>query len=215
LGIHMFTIRREQGRLNQLAPIMKLIAANNPQSSAWQPGLALIYSTLGMREESWGIFDALAVDRFAMLPQDSLWVATLTYLSETCAYLGDADRAATLYQLLLPYDGRAVVVGGATACYGAAARYLGMLAATMSNWETAERHFLGAIDLDASMEAWPWLGHSRYEYSAMLLRRGRAGDRQRAAALLDESLDAAQDMGMAYLAERVADLQARYGLISS
>jgi ubiquinone/menaquinone biosynthesis C-methylase UbiE len=39
-----------------------------------------------------------------------------------CAFLGDVDRAATLYELLLPYDGRTVVVGGATACYGAAAR---------------------------------------------------------------------------------------------
>jgi transcriptional regulator with XRE-family HTH domain/tetratricopeptide (TPR) repeat protein len=214
-GIHMFTIRREQGRLNEVLPIVKLVVANNPESAAWRPGLALIFSNLGLREECQEIFDNLAVDEFAFLPQDSLWVTTLAYLSQVCAFLGDEDRARTLYGLLLPYDGRTVVVGGATACYGAAARYLGMLAVTMSDWESAEQHFREAIELDARTRAWPWLAHSQFEYANMLLVTNRSQDRERANALLEKSLHAAKDMGMTHLATKIADLQARYELVPS
>jgi tetratricopeptide (TPR) repeat protein len=214
-GIHMFTIRREQGRLDEVAPIVKFVVANNPESSAWRPGLALIFSNLGLREKCQEVFDNLAVDEFAFLPQDSLWVTTLAYLSEVCAFLGDVDRANALYELLLPYDGRSVVVGGATACYGAAARYLGMLAMTMSDWETAERHFQEAIELDARTRAWPWLAHSQFEYANMLLAANRVQDHRRANALLDKSLRAAKDMGMSSLATKITDLQTRYELVSS
>lgn len=215
LGIHMFTIRREQGRLEEIAPLVEYYVAHQPASTSWRPGLALIYRALDQREACRAVFEDLASEGFRLLPQDSLWVAMLAYLSEVCAYLGDVDRAATLYELLLPYGGRAVVVGGATACYGSAARYLGMLARTMSDRESAERHFEGALELDARMEAWPWLAHSQFEYAAMLLERGRVPDRERAIALLGEASTAAQRMGMAYLLQQVATLQARYELVSS
>jgi tetratricopeptide (TPR) repeat protein/transcriptional regulator with XRE-family HTH domain len=211
-GMHMFTIRREQGRLHEVAPIVKLVLANNPESSTWRPGLALMYSSLGLREECQDIFERLAADGFAFVPQDSLLVAKLAYLSEVCSYLGDVDRAAMLYELLLPYDGRTVVVGGATACFGAVGRYLGLLARTMSDWEEAEMYFQQAIALDAGTRACPWLAHSQYEYATVLLEMDRAGDRQQANVLLVEALSAANKMGMAHLAEEVTRLQARYNL---
>ena len=212
LGIHMFTIRWEQGRLNEVAPILKLYEASHPASASWRPGLALIYRTLDLRDECQAIFEELVSEEVAFVPQDSLRVASLAYLTEVCAYLGDAERAAILYELLLPYDGRTVVVGGATACYGASGRYLGMLATIMSDWPTAERHFEGALELDARMGARPWLAHGQCEYAAMLLARGRGADRQRALVLLDQALAAAQEMGMAYLVQKVTALQAQYEL---
>lgn len=212
LGVHMFTIRWEQGRLNEVAPILKLYVASNPTSAFWRPGLALIFRTLDLRDECQSIFEELVSEAVAFVPQDSLRVSSLAYLSEVCVYLGDAERAATLYEMLLPYDGRTVVVGGATACYGAAARYLGMLATIMADWPAAERHFEGALKLDARMGSRPWLAHGQCEYAAMLLARGRDADHRRALALLDAALVAAQEMGMTYLFQKVTALQAQYEL---
>lgn len=206
-GIHIFTIRREQGRIREIAPLVKLAVANSPQASAWRPGLALIYSLLDERAACREIFEDLASNGFAFVPQDSLWVATLSYLSEVCAYLGDRDRAVKLYELLLPYGGRTVVVGGATACYGAVARFLGILARTLVDWEAAESHFQAAIELDEYIGAWPWLAHSQAAYAAMLLARGRDGDRPHVKALLNAAGKAAQSMGMASLASKVDSLQ--------
>jgi predicted ATPase len=209
LGIHMFTIRAEQGRLNEIAPLVKLYVAANPASTTWTPGLALIYAAIGDHDQCLALFSELAGDAFARLPRDSMWVTSLAYLTQACVYLGDADSAATLYELLLPYDGRAIVVGGATACYGAAARYLGMLATTMADWSAARRHFEGALTFDAQLGARPWLAHSQYETASMLLKEGDVACAHRAAALLDEALVAAREMGMGLLTEKIAGAQER------
>ena len=205
-GMHMFTIRREQGRLAEVAPLIKLFMASNRAANAWRPGLTLLFASLGQEEECRASFDAMAVTGFADVARDSLRVASLAYLAEVCAYLNDAERAEQLYEWLLPYDGRAVVVGGATACYGAAARYLGMLAATREEWTAAERHFEGALELDARMGARTWLAHSRHQYAVMLLARRHEGDGRRAQKLLAKAQREAAALGMGYLLEKVTAL---------
>ena len=121
-----------------------------------------------MRHEARSEFEHLAQHDFADLPRDNLWVGCMTYLAEICAFLGDTARAATLYQFLLPYAGRAVSVGGQDACYGTASRYLGMLATTMERWEEAERHFPDALAMNARMGARPWLGPVKKLFPALV-----------------------------------------------
>jgi DNA-binding CsgD family transcriptional regulator len=145
-GVQMFTLRREQGRLQEMAPVVCHFVQTNPEASTWRPGLALIYSELGQEQAARAEFAYFASNDFASLPRDALWVTCITYLSEVCAFLGDARSAATLYQCLLPHDGYNIMVGPTAACYGAAARYLGMLATTMSRWEEAQRHFESALE---------------------------------------------------------------------
>ena len=131
-GVQMFTIRREQGRLREIEPVLRSFVQRHSLASAWRPGLALLYSELGLEHEARDIFEHLAADDFAGIPRDALWASCIAYLAEVCAFLRDAPRAATLYQLLLPYAQRSILVGGYTACLASASRYLGLLAATMS-----------------------------------------------------------------------------------
>jgi transcriptional regulator with XRE-family HTH domain/tetratricopeptide (TPR) repeat protein len=211
-GMHMFTIRREQGRIGEIAPVMKHLAVQDKESETWRPGLALIYSVLGQRDECRTIFSAAAAGGFALVPRDSMWVCSLAYLAEVCAYLEDREQAEILYRLLLPFRERAVVAGGATVCLGAVGRFLGLLAKTRGDWEAAESHFQEAIELDKNMASRPWLAHSQYEYAAMLLERGLPADRSAAQAVLAESLVSARRMGMVYLVEKIAGLQYRSSL---
>jgi predicted ATPase/DNA-binding SARP family transcriptional activator len=205
-GMQMFTIRREQGRLQELAPVIKYFVTHHSAAATWRPGLALIYSDLGLGQEARTEFEHLAANDFADLPQDALWLTCIIYLSEVCAFLGDADRAAVLYQLLLPYAGHNVVVGFVVACYGAVSRYLGLLATTMSCWEAAEQHFEEALKLNARIGAKPWLAHTQYQYAAMLLTRDQAGDSDQAMSLLDEALATAYELGMKSLIEKAKAL---------
>jgi DNA-binding CsgD family transcriptional regulator len=115
--------------------------------------------------------------------------------------------AAILYQLLLPYAGRTVVIGNATACYGAASRYLGMLATTMERWEDAERHFTDALTMNARMGARPWLAHTQFQYAVMLSTRNQPGDHARATALRLEALATARELGMRVLEARITGQQ--------
>jgi class 3 adenylate cyclase len=127
-------------------------------------------------------------------------------LSQACAFLGDANRAPRLYQLLLPYAALNVA-GGASACYGSASRYLGLLAATMERWEEAERHFEDALEMNARMGARPYVARTQYDYAQMLLRRGGPGDREKALGLVTQALATAQALGMKPLVEKALALK--------
>jgi DNA-binding NarL/FixJ family response regulator len=201
-GMQMCSLRREQGRLKELAPLIAHFVQTTPKAATWRPGLALIYSELGLEDQARTEFEALAADDFAAVPQDGLWITCIAYLAEVCAFLGDAERAATLYSALAPCDGRNIVAPPNVACFGAAARYLGMLAATMRRWPDAERHFEAALEMNARQGARPWLAHTQYRYAAMLLDRKGTDDRERAIALLEGATAIGRELGMAALVER-------------
>jgi tetratricopeptide (TPR) repeat protein len=202
-ALQMFTLRREQGRLKELEPVVRYFVQQHGAGAAWRPGLALIYAELGLAPEAREQFEILAQRDFADIPRDGLWMASMTYLADVCNFLGYDRRAAMLYDLLVPFDGRNVVVGNMTACYGALSRYLGALATTLRRWDEAERHFEDALAMNTRMEAPPWLAHTQHQYAAMLLLRNRPGDRERAVELLHNALAAARGLGMEGLAERV------------
>jgi DNA-binding CsgD family transcriptional regulator len=205
-SVQMFSLRREQGRLGELAPLVEHFVRATPAAGTWGPGLAVIYAELEKRDEARAQLETLAADDFAGIPRDGLWLMCMTYLADVSAFLGDASRAAALYRLLAPYDGRNIVVGPNIACYGAAGRYLGILSATMGRWDESARHFEAAIAMNLRQGARPWLAHARHEYAAMLLQRGRADDRPRALALLDEAMTESRALGMKGLEARIARL---------
>jgi class 3 adenylate cyclase/DNA-binding CsgD family transcriptional regulator len=202
-GLQMFTICREQGRLKEFEPAVKHFVQQHGAASTWRPGLALIYSEFGRQREARREFEHLAQHDFADFPRDALWLTCITYLAEICTFLGDAARAVILYPLLLPYAGRNIVVGGGIVCYGAASRYLGMLAATMGHWQEAEQHFEDALAMNARMGARPWLAHTQHDYATMLLARHQPGDHEKAASLLHEALTTARELGMHALENRI------------
>jgi tetratricopeptide (TPR) repeat protein len=204
LGVQMFTIRREQGRLREIAPLVKHFVEERGASATWRPGLALIYADLDLRQDARSEFERLAADGFGSIPRDSLWQTSLCYLAEVCGYLEDAERAAVLYELLLPYARLTVILGNATVCYGATSRFLGQLASIRAQWDAAEAHFEHALDLNGRMGAIPWLAHTRVQYSRQLLRRGRREDVERAGHLLDEAVAVARQHGMHGLQSRVS-----------
>jgi len=205
LGVQMFTIRREQGRLREVAPFVQHFVVERGAGAAWRPGLAVIYADLEQREDAAAAFQRLAADGFQSIPRDSLWQASLCYLVDVCDYLGDAEHAATLYDMLLPYADLTVMLGNATVCLGATSRFLGQLAATMARWQDSEAHFEHALALNGRMEAVPWIAHTRFQYSRQLMRRGRREDAERAVQLLDESIAAARQHGMYGLLSRIKD----------
>jgi DNA-binding CsgD family transcriptional regulator len=115
--------------------------------------------------------------------------------------------AALLYPELEPLAGENVMIGHLVACYGAADRYLGMLAATLGEAERAEQHFERALELNRRMGAQTWVAHTAYEYARFLLADGR-GEPRRAEALFAQAGTLAERIGMEGLLAKVASLGA-------
>jgi DNA-binding CsgD family transcriptional regulator/tetratricopeptide (TPR) repeat protein len=205
-GIQMFGIRREQGRLAELAPAVRILAGDPDRDGPWQPGLVAVLAELGMEREArheLARLSAEGIDGF----KASLWLATLAYLTDACAALGDDKMAALLYPELEPFAGTNVMIGHLVACYGSADRYLGMLASTLGEAALAEEHFERALECNRAMGASTWLAHTAYEYGRFLRERdGRA--RARADALLGEAASLAEGIGMGGLLGKVRSLGA-------
>ena len=206
-GVQMFTLRRHQGRLRELAPVLKQFLDQGSLASTWRPGLAILHCELGARDEARQVFDALASDGFTGIANDAVRIASLAYLAEVCAWLGDTRCAPRLQEVLQPYAERCIVFGAHTASLGSAARLLGLLAATMQQWDAAQHHFEFALGFDERSGGPPWLARSRCDYAAMLQQRAGPGDRGRARTLAAAALDSARALGLGAIEERALALQ--------
>ncbi len=206
-GIQMFGIRREQDRLDELAPLLRLVGGD-----AWRPGLAALLAELGMEDETRRELDDIRREGFEGL-RASLWLASLTYLADACAAVGDAELAALLYPELAPLSGGVVAIGHGVACYGAADRYLGMLAFTLGEHELAASHFEEALEGNRRMRSPTWVANTLLAYGRTLRARGRSADAAAASALLSEAAAVAERTGLPMVLRRARELGAVAGRI--
>jgi DNA-binding CsgD family transcriptional regulator/tetratricopeptide (TPR) repeat protein len=213
-GVQMFGIRREQGRLAELAAVAKALSAGERLRGAWRPAFAALLAELGMEEDARRELRRVRRDGLDEF-RSTLWVASLTYLTDACSLVGDAALAAVLYPELAPLSGGNVVIGTGVACYGAADHYLGRLAATLGDHDSATRHFELALALNRTMGAATWIAHTLYEYGRTLRMRGRHDDEARASALLSEAATHAERIGMPVLVARAEALGARSSRLAS
>lgn len=194
-GVQMFSIRREQGRLAEVAPVIKRLLDDDEGDASWRPGFALIAAELGHLDAARRMMNEMAATGFN-LPLDAKYSATLSYLADTAVMIGDTEMCQTLYDRLLPYRGMTITIGVATVCYGSADRRLGALAAECGNWTAMEEHFQAALDLDTGMRATPWIARSQAGFALAMHKRGRSSDREHIDGLLDEAMATAVKFGM-------------------
>lgn len=202
-GMQMFTIRREQGRLSEIAPIVRHFI-DKGDLNTWKPGFAVVAAELGFKPQAQRLLDELRDSGFT-LPMDAMRSTTLSYLADVCAALDDAVSARPLYDLLEPYRHMTVTAGVVTVCYGSAGRFLGELADVLADWNRAEKHFDEALRMDRDMQASPWLAHTQQRFARMLRRRGRRGDLERAEILLNESWTIACRLEMTALMDKIRE----------
>jgi DNA-binding CsgD family transcriptional regulator len=205
-GIQMFGLRREQGRLAELAPVVRVLAGRDRPGGAWRPALVAVMAELGMHDDARRQLELIRRSGLEEYRR-GLWVASLTYIADACSAVADAEMAQVVYAELAPHAGSNVMIGHGVACYGSADRYLGMLAAECGDLELAEHHQLAAIGANREMGARTWLAHASYEYARVLTRRGRGNDRAATAALW-EAADLAERIGMPVLLGRIRALGA-------
>ena len=73
-----------------------------------------------------------------------------------------------LYDLLAPYA-QLNAINSDEIATGSVSRTLGVLAAAMSRWDDATRHFDAATVHNIEMGARPWAAHSQQGYGRLLL----------------------------------------------
>jgi len=195
--LQLYLLRRGQGRLDELTETQEpapavLTFRTYPIVDCV---LARLYDELGRNDESGRILSNLAEDDFAPVPFDEEWLVSVGLLAEVVHSRGDRGRATVLYDQLAPYADQ-VAVAYPEICIGSAARYVGLLASTLSRWDVAEPYFAEALATNERIGAWPWLAHTRDDYAQMLRARGGSGDQERAAELFEQAQASYRALGM-------------------
>jgi DNA-binding CsgD family transcriptional regulator/tetratricopeptide (TPR) repeat protein len=203
-GAQMFTLNRDLGRLQSLAPHIERIVASTGRRM-WEPGLMLMCAEIGMRDEARRIFNRFAEQDFRAICRDDMYVTCLVFCAETCCALGDAERAVTLYELLRPFAGQTAVHPTAV-CFGAAELYLAMLACAAKWPDRARDHFNHAISLNRTMRAWPWLARTLFRHGSFLIALQTDADRRVGRQQLREAEHLARRFGMTRLIDDINSL---------
>jgi hypothetical protein len=96
----------------------------------------------------------------------------------------------------------AVVVTIVQASAGPIAYYLGLLAATLGRHDEAEAFFHDAMTIAQRLGSPGWLARSEVRLAELLLRRGAPEDADQVHRLAAQACTAAEDLGMAGVAEQ-------------
>ncbi|MGE0542109.1 MAG: AAA family ATPase [Dehalococcoidia bacterium] len=207
LGTQMLAMGIHTGAgLETLEPGWRSFVDRFPAMTVYRCGLMLLYLYLDRLDEARDHFEIVAAAGLERVPRDSSFFAAIASLIEVCVALDDTARAAVLYDILVPYEARAVATDAALACLGAVAEYLGMLATTLGRWDTAERHFRDALAINTRLRARPHVLRTRLHHAAMLLRRGAPDDIVRAGRLLRDGAPAARELGLTFIVQKTASL---------
>jgi tetratricopeptide (TPR) repeat protein len=201
-AVQLLAIRREQGRIGELEQAARQLVEANPTRPAWGAALATTLWETDRLDEARTEFERLARKQFADIRRDGDWITTMTLLCEVCAAVGDVARAPALYEAMVPYEAVNVVAGLGVACLGPVARVLGKLAATMGQSREAARHFERALEISARLASPVLLAHTQLDYASALGRGSRA------AGLIAEAAETAEQLGLTAIARQAAQLGA-------
>jgi len=206
-GLHRIEILRHRGEWDELETVARWHLNESPRSLNARIRLAGVHTLLGRLGEVEKEFDGWSRDGFAVVPEDFTRVDGLCGLAEIAHGLSDRQRATVLYELLEPYRGWVNLLRVTAIVRGSVARYLGLLAHTIGDWERGVGDFEVALRVNEQLEAWPYLACTRYELARLLVHADR--DLRRAEELTQLASRQAADLGMHWLHERAEALIAQ------
>jgi DNA-binding CsgD family transcriptional regulator/tetratricopeptide (TPR) repeat protein len=209
-GVQLFSIRRDQGRLDEARPLVEAVARLDRVGATWRPALTVLQAELGLHDEARAGLGVLVAGGLAAVPRDSLWWASLSYLADAAVVLGDRDAALAVYRELLPARGLVIQAAYMLAAYGAADRTLGELCVLLDRHRDAETHFEAALRLERRARMPVWLARTQLAYGRFLGDRAGPGDRERAVAMLRAAREVAVASGMARLNAEATALVDRF-----
>jgi tetratricopeptide (TPR) repeat protein len=202
--LQTYALRREQGRLAEVADVVERGVAEYPAYPVWRYVRMDLLTQLDRHHEAQVAFDDLASRGFPLY-LEMQWLFSMSLAAETCGRLRDTERSADLYRLLLPFASHNSTLPPEL-CRGSVSRELGILAATRGDWDVAVGHLEDALEMNERMGTRPWVAHTQYDFARMLLDRDLPGDRLRAGELLAAASALCRELDMVALEGRIAEL---------
>jgi DNA-binding winged helix-turn-helix (wHTH) protein len=197
---HVVVLARERGDDAQVATILQTTLPIRQGPTQWvQLVAARALVALDRRDEADLLYEDLAAPGFDAIPRNIRWIDTIVEAANLCADLGDADRVASLRELLLPVAGLHGVLPMAICYGGPISRCLARLAETLGETDEALQRYDEALAACIDVGARPMLARVQVESGALLMRRG---EKRRGRSRIAEGVALADALGMRGLVGR-------------
>ena len=195
----LFTIRWLQGRVRELAPLIRSFAHIAPEEPTARIGIAQTFAVEGDLDEARHWF-ALATDGDEPLAdriaRNGAWTTFMVGAAEVSIALQDVDQAAVLVDVLNPY--RADLVADRTTWGGSVAFFLGRLHAFLGHVRDAEECLREALAVHERVGSPPAVAATKFALGSLLI--ARHPDHGEGTALLREAAELAAPIGVVFAA---------------
>lgn len=219
-GSQLTTIRWLQDRGDEMLAMIEDLTASPvlaPAEFAAQATVAYLAAGAGQHDKARLVLDRVDAFGLARLPESSTWLGGMCAVVKAAHVLGHAGIAQQAYDLLAPYAELPMMPLAAVTCLGSVERPLGLAAATIGHHDLAIEHLDRAVTANRLLGNRPVTAITLTDLAEALLRRAGPGDRARAAGLLAEARQMAEDLGMTRRAaawkERLQELETGRGTI--
>jgi len=205
--LQRFVLYRHHDRLSEIEAEVRDHPDDFASPLLHRSTLAYIHAATGGEATAAAVLDEIFTHDLEHWHVDEEWLFSLSLLAETCVLLGDMERGAPLYELLLPRAASNAVAFGEVGL-DAVARPLGLLAMSLDRPGEAAEHFERAIALNERMGARPWVAHSRQAYARLLSQQSDPESLARATELARSAEAEFRALGMAAHAREAGRLLA-------
>jgi hypothetical protein len=218
LTIRSLTLELERGDA-ALSPIDDAFRERLPQelvesyqytSSAAEVIACQVDLATGHADAARGRYESIVAGGFDAIVRDDFYLVTLCDLAVLSCEFHDRERAEDLYDRLAPFA-QLCVVEVPLHYRGPVAHFLGMVARFLGRLPAAVEHFELAAAIGCRLKAVPTLNRTRLALASALVAQGGALSRARAAALVEDALASARDLGMARVCAQLEVVRASLG----
>jgi DNA-binding SARP family transcriptional activator/tetratricopeptide (TPR) repeat protein len=202
----MISIRRAQGRADEIIEPLEGVMADNPGLTVLRPALAVVLCDAGRRDDARIVFESLVANGFSDVQFQTTWLSAMTLAAETASHLEHRAAALLLADLLAPW--RSQLAFNGITCEGSVAHPLGLALATAGRFDEADDAFAQAAAVHERIGAPIELARTQLDWARISATRDRPGDRDRALRLLDPALATATNLGLATIERQARSLLA-------
>ena len=185
-AVERFAIARERGQLGALA-VKWNHEIGRPSAAGISRAMHAVAATTTESlpiEAALSLIEPAAADNFASVPDDAVWLVTVTLWAEASVAADHHAAVDALSAILTPWAGCLVVTGGLF--LGSVDRVLGLLAASRGDVEAARARLATADAIHRVLGSPAWIARSQLDRVAVELQ---AGEPAAARALLDHLAD--------------------------
>lgn len=195
-ALQTLSIRRDQGRLGEIAALLAEGVQRNPQHFAWRVAWRLAQLQAGVPAPGRELLRSLGAEGIERLPEYVGRVPLLVMLCDLSVALEEAEAASALRQQLRGLREQHVVVALGFCHWGSVARHLGRVEGVLGELDAAVAHLEEGLARDRALGAVACVARGQVELGAALGRRGGPGDAARGARLREEGSALARDLGL-------------------